>query len=142
MLLLFGQHLTRIAALTTHAVSTVGEDTFLTLDLTPIPLPASLASLLADLRDMPAPTNWAANSSQDWLFPGDRPGQHLSATVIGRRLAAHQSPIGPPAPPPSSPWPRTCPQRSSGRCSASTPSPPPTGDDAPPPTGPPTSKPV
>ncbi|WP_405785945.1 hypothetical protein [Streptomyces sp. NBC_01367] len=41
---------------------------------------------------MPAPTNWAANSSQDWLFPGDRPGQHLSATVIGRRLAAHHIP--------------------------------------------------
>lgn len=95
MLLLFSQHLTRIAALTTHAVSTVCEDTFLILDLTPIPLPASLASLLADLRDMPAPTNWAANSSQDWLFPGGRPGQHLSATVIGRRLAAHHIPNRP-----------------------------------------------
>ncbi|WP_327739835.1 hypothetical protein OG749_44250 [Streptomyces nojiriensis] len=95
MLLLFGQHLTRIAALTTHAVSAVGEDTFLTLDLTSIPLPASLASLLADLRDMPAPTNWAANPAQDWLFPGGRPGRHLSATVIGRRLAAHHSPNRP-----------------------------------------------
>ncbi|MFF1414078.1 hypothetical protein ACFVX6_30525 [Streptomyces sp. NPDC058289] len=76
-------------------LSTVGEDTFLTLDLTPIPLPASLANLLADFRDMPAPTNWAANSSQDWLFPGDLPGQHLSATVLGRRLAALHIPNRP-----------------------------------------------
>lgn len=95
ILLLFGQHLTRIAALTTHAVTTVGEHTFLTLDLTPIPLPGSLAGLLTDLTDMPPPTNWAANSSQDWLFPGDRPGQHLSASVLGRRLAAHNIPNRP-----------------------------------------------
>ncbi|MEU2835334.1 hypothetical protein ABZ667_43360 [Streptomyces lavendulae] len=95
ILLLFGQHLTRIAALTTHAVTTLGENTFLTLDLTPIPLPGSLAGLLTDLTDMPPPTNWAANSSQEWLFPGNRPGQHLSATVLGRRLAAHHIPNRP-----------------------------------------------
>ncbi|MFF3652713.1 hypothetical protein ACFYXV_29265 [Streptomyces sp. NPDC002181] len=95
ILLLFGQHLTRITALTTHAVTTAGEDTFLTLDRTPIPLPALLGGLLADLTNRPPPTNWAANTSRGWLFPGGRPGQHLSATVLGRRLAAHQIPNRP-----------------------------------------------
>ncbi|MCX5078478.1 hypothetical protein OG321_39255 [Streptomyces sp. NBC_00424] len=35
------------------------------------------------------------NTSQDWLFPGNRPGQHLSATILGRRLAAHHIPNRP-----------------------------------------------
>ncbi|MGW5847683.1 hypothetical protein ACWFQ8_06895 [Streptomyces sp. NPDC055254] len=95
ILLLFGQHLTRVTALTTQAVTTVGEDTFLTLDRTPIPLPAPLGALLTDLANRPPPTNWAANTSRGWLFPGGRPGQHLSATVLGRRLAAHQIPSRP-----------------------------------------------
>ncbi|MFJ3841122.1 hypothetical protein ACIPY6_37250 [Streptomyces sp. NPDC090054] len=95
ILLLFGQHLTRITALTTQAVTTVGEDTFLTLDRTPIPLPVPLGALLADLANRPPPTNWAANTARGWLFPGGRPGQHLSATVLGRRLAAHQIPSRP-----------------------------------------------
>ncbi|GHE45686.1 hypothetical protein GCM10017778_31800 [Streptomyces vinaceus] len=95
ILLLFGQHLTRIAALTTHSVTTLGEDTLLTLDRTPIPPPSSLARLLTDLANMPPPTNWAANSSQGWLFPGGRPGQQLSATVLGRRLASHHIPDRP-----------------------------------------------
>ncbi|MFE2324782.1 hypothetical protein ACFXD5_12845 [Streptomyces sp. NPDC059385] len=76
-------------------MSTVGEGSFLTLSRTPIPLPASLADLLTDLSYIPAPTNWAANSSHDWLFPGCRPGQHLSGTVLGRRLAAHHIPNRP-----------------------------------------------
>ncbi|MFE1805921.1 hypothetical protein [Streptomyces sp. NPDC059533] len=95
ILLLFGRHLTRITALTTQAVTAAGEDTFLTLDRTAIPLPSSLAALLTDLANMPAPTNWAANSSRGWLFPGGSPGQHLSATVLGRRLATHHIPNRP-----------------------------------------------
>ncbi|MFA7767780.1 hypothetical protein [Streptomyces sp. NRRL S-448] len=87
--------LTRITALTTQALTTDGEDTFLTLDRTPIPLPAPLGRLLTVLANRPPPTNWAANSPRGWLFPGGRPGQHLSATVLGRRLAAHQIPSRP-----------------------------------------------
>ncbi|MFJ9596675.1 hypothetical protein ACIRS3_28470 [Streptomyces virginiae] len=72
-------------------MTTVGEDILLTLDRTPIPLPSPLGRLLTDLAKMPPPTNWAAKSAQGWLFPGNRPGQHLSATVFGRRLASPPS---------------------------------------------------
>ncbi|MEV6734845.1 hypothetical protein [Streptomyces sp. NPDC051364] len=51
--------------------------------------------MLTDLANMPAPSNWAANSSRGWLFPGGRPAQHLSATVLGRRLATHHIPNRP-----------------------------------------------
>ncbi|TVL87385.1 hypothetical protein [Streptomyces sp. SAJ15] len=96
ILLLFGQHLTRIAALTTSALSTADDNTtFLTLDRTPIPLPASLARLLTDLVERPEPTGWAANTPSGWLFPGHLPGAHLSAAVLGRRLAAHRIPNRP-----------------------------------------------
>lgn len=35
------------------------------------------------------------NSSRGWLFPGGRPAQHLSATVLDRRLATHHIPNRP-----------------------------------------------
>lgn len=95
VLLLFGQHLARIAALPTGALSTVDGHTVLVLDRTPIRLPALLAHLLAELADRPPPSGWAANSPRRWLFPGNRPGQHLSGTVLARRLAAHHIPIRP-----------------------------------------------
>lgn len=95
ILLLFGQHLTRIAALTGTALSTADDTTFLTLDRTPIPLPASLAQLLTELVERPMLTGWAANTPSGWLFPGHLPGAHLSAAVLGRRLAAHHIPNRP-----------------------------------------------
>ncbi|MFE7332585.1 hypothetical protein ACFU8W_48670 [Streptomyces sp. NPDC057565] len=45
--------------------------------------------------DAPPPSGWAANSPRHWLFPGTRPGQHLSAAALARRLAAHHIPIRP-----------------------------------------------
>ncbi|MEU9083351.1 hypothetical protein [Streptomyces sp. NPDC048357] len=81
--------------MTADAVTTVGEDAFLPLDRTPIPLSMSLAGLLTDLANRAAPTKWAANSSRGWLFPGGHPGQHLSATVLSRRLATHHIPNRP-----------------------------------------------
>ncbi|NJQ17175.1 hypothetical protein [Streptomyces bohaiensis] len=95
ILLLFGQHLTRIAALTTTALSTADGTKFLTLDRIPIPLPASLGQLLTNLVEHPAPTGWAANSPSGWLFPGHLPSAHLSSVVLGRRLAAHHIPNRP-----------------------------------------------
>ncbi|TVL86997.1 hypothetical protein CD790_33905 [Streptomyces sp. SAJ15] len=95
ILLLFGQHLTRIAALTTTALSTADDTSFLTLDRTPIPLPDSLARLLTDLTKRPAPTGWAANTPSGWLFPGHLPGAHVSSAVLSRRLAAHHIPNRP-----------------------------------------------
>lgn len=94
-----------------------------------------------DRPHMPAPPNGAANSSRQWLFPDGPPGQHLSDTVLGRRPAAHHIPNRPrPGHRPRRPRPGPSPPAVLGRCSASTPSPQPTGDAAPPPTGLPTSK--
>ncbi|WP_405656972.1 hypothetical protein [Streptomyces sp. RK9] len=95
ILLLFGQHLTRIAALATTALTTTDGTSCLTLNHTPIPLPDSLARLLCDLAARPAPTGWAANTPSAWLFPGHLPGAHLSSAVLGRRLAANHIPNRP-----------------------------------------------
>ncbi|MER6319999.1 hypothetical protein ABT237_40580 [Streptomyces sp. NPDC001581] len=94
ILLLFGQHLTRIAALPADALTTFNGDQAVVLDRIPIRLPGSLATLLTELSDQ-TPSGWAANSPSRWLFPGTRPGQHLSATVLARRLTAHGIPIRP-----------------------------------------------
>ncbi|MBZ9644322.1 hypothetical protein [Streptomyces sp. PSKA30] len=95
VLLLFGQHLARVAPLPTAALSAVDGHTVLVLDRTPIRLPEPLARLLAELAEQPRPSGWAANSPHRWLFPGIRPGQHVSGTVLARRLAAHHIPIRP-----------------------------------------------
>ncbi|MFF5447092.1 hypothetical protein [Streptomyces sp. NPDC012888] len=96
ILLLFGQHLTRIAALpTTTSLTTHDGATFLTLGRTPIPLPTTLADFLTTLADHPAPQAWAANTSAGWLFPGHLPGAHISAAALSRRLAAQHIPNRP-----------------------------------------------
>ncbi|MFK0258657.1 hypothetical protein [Streptomyces sp. NPDC090445] len=79
ILLLFGQHLTRIASLPTAALTTHDGTVYLTLGRTPIPLPTTLADILTTLADRPAPQGWAANTSAGWLFPSDLPGAHISA---------------------------------------------------------------
>ncbi|TRV73343.1 hypothetical protein FKN01_27700 [Streptomyces sp. 130] len=61
VLLLFGQHHTRVAALPTTALRAVDGDMVLVLDRTPIRLPKPLARLLAELADRPPHSGWAAN---------------------------------------------------------------------------------
>jgi hypothetical protein len=95
VLLLFGQHLARIAALPTTALSEVDSHPVLVLAETPIRLPEPVALLLAELAAQPPPSGWAANSPRHWLFPGTRPGQHISSVALARRLAAHHIPIRP-----------------------------------------------
>ncbi|MFE5824103.1 hypothetical protein ACFQ7B_20405 [Streptomyces erythrochromogenes] len=55
ILLMFGQHPTRIAALPITALTTHDGTAFLTLGRTPIPLPTTLADILATLADRPLP---------------------------------------------------------------------------------------
>lgn len=93
VLLLFGQQATRIAALPADALATVDGHTVLLLDRTPIRLPESLALLLTELTRREPPGGWAANSPRRWLFPGTRPGLHISSTVLARRLTAHHIPV-------------------------------------------------
>lgn len=95
VLLLFGQHVTRIAALPADALAAVDGHTVLVLDRTPIRVPEPLALLLSELTRQEPPAGWAANSPRRWLFPSTRPGQHISSTVLARRLRAHHIPIRP-----------------------------------------------
>ncbi|MER5436048.1 hypothetical protein [Streptomyces sp. NPDC002588] len=95
ILLLLGQHLARIAALPTTALAEVESHPVLVLARTPIRLPEPAALLLTELAAQPPPSGWAANSPRRWLFPGNRPGQHLSGPALARRLAAHHIPVRP-----------------------------------------------
>ncbi|MER6504456.1 hypothetical protein ABT218_35335 [Streptomyces sp. NPDC001455] len=57
--------------------------------------PEPVALLLAELAAQSPPSGWATNSPRHWLFPGTRPGQHISSATLARRLAAHHIPIRP-----------------------------------------------
>ncbi|MEU7191182.1 hypothetical protein [Streptomyces sp. NPDC045369] len=140
ILLLFGQYLTRIAALPTTALTTEDGTTSLTLSKTPVPLPAPLADLLTTLADRPAPQGWAVNTSAGWLFPGHLPGPTSPPQPSADAWPPVTSPTGPPVPPPWWPSLATCRPRSSARCSASPRSQPSSGAAAPPLTGLHTSK--
>lgn len=90
LVLLFGQHLTRIAALHVDDVSTIGADTYLTLQDHPVLLPPALAALVGDLADRPAPADDPRRTATPrWLFPGSN-GAHLDpgglARLLGRDL--------------------------------------------------------
>ncbi|MGW4049546.1 hypothetical protein ACWENA_01845 [Streptomyces sp. NPDC004779] len=88
LLLLFGQHLSRIVTLTTAHLDTTDGRTTLRLDDTPIRLPDPLDRLLCRLAEQQLHHGWAATSSS-WLFPGARPGSHRSTGPLSRALAAH-----------------------------------------------------
>ncbi|GHE24243.1 hypothetical protein [Streptomyces hydrogenans] len=88
LLLLFGQHLSRIVILTTAYLDTTGGRTTLRLDDTPIHLPDPLDRLLCRLAEQQFQHGWAATSSS-WLFSGARPGAHRSTGPLSRALAAY-----------------------------------------------------
>lgn len=90
LVLLFGQNLTRIAALSAEDLDTDGDDTYLTLRDHPVLLPPVLATLIADLAAQPRPTDDPhPTDTPTWLFPG-RNATHLSsgrlAQLLGRDL--------------------------------------------------------
>ncbi|MFJ5927567.1 hypothetical protein ACIQF6_33730 [Kitasatospora sp. NPDC092948] len=95
ILLLFGQEVTRIAALPTNAVTVRASETVLVLDRVPIRLPAPLARLLTDFADRPRQPGWAANHPNPWLFPSTDPGRHVTGGSLVRRLTAHGIPSRP-----------------------------------------------
>ncbi|MFF7638561.1 hypothetical protein ACFZB9_36240 [Kitasatospora sp. NPDC008050] len=61
ILFLFGQELTRIAALPTDALTVRDEEALLLLEHVPIRLPEPLAQLMTELADQPPPPGWATN---------------------------------------------------------------------------------
>lgn len=92
LLLVFGQHLSRVVSLTPDAVAIHEETCLVTVAETPLPLPATLAE---PLRRLAAHTQRGKSAiarptaAQRWLFPGGNPGHHITAEFMRKRLAEH-----------------------------------------------------
>ncbi|MFD9302139.1 hypothetical protein ACFWCB_05455 [Streptomyces sp. NPDC060048] len=95
VLYLFGQELTRIAALPDDAISVRDGEAVLLLDRVPIRLPEPLALLAAELTSRQPTPGWATAYPSRWLFPAARPARHLTGAALGRRLADHNIPNRP-----------------------------------------------
>ena len=87
LVLLYGQQLSRIVALTRDQI-TVADDTLrLHLGATHIEVPEPLASLLTRLaRDGRPYIGVGSPAATAWLFPGLDPGRPLTAYRLGQRL--------------------------------------------------------
>ena len=90
LVLLYGQHLSRVVALRPSAVRNDGNVWRITVAGTPLPVPDVLGEPLGRLTS-PAPRGKSAISrttaSRRWLFPGGNPGQHITVERMRRRLA-------------------------------------------------------
>ena len=87
LLLLYGQPLTRIAALPVSAVE-VDEsgNTFLRFQRVRTPVPEPFATLLLEHRDHRSPTRTTSGVESPWLFPGIRAGQHVTAQTMMAKI--------------------------------------------------------
>jgi len=86
LLLLFGQPLTRIAAMKLSQIALDADS--LTIHITDdvLAVPEPFASIVRQhLADLPN-QNTSAHREQRWLFPGMKPGDHLNQTTIMNRL--------------------------------------------------------
>ena len=87
LLLLYGQQLSRIAAITLDQVKTVGPQVFLRFGRDDLHIPEPLAGLLQTLiRDGRPYVGVGSPATTRWLFPGLQPGRPLTAARLGDRL--------------------------------------------------------
>lgn len=94
LVLLFGQHLSRIACLDSDRIGEHDNRTTLVLDRTPVLLPEPLAALVLQLRDHrhAAQQHVSAATTSCLLFPG-RPASHpISTEPLRKHLARHGIP--------------------------------------------------
>jgi hypothetical protein len=89
LLLLYGQPLSRIAAMTTSQITRRGSETSIRLGRHDVPVPGPLADAAFQLinhgrsyRGVGSPPATA------WLFPGHLPGRPITAARLGERLRA------------------------------------------------------
>ncbi|MBV8348161.1 MAG: hypothetical protein JOZ49_11695, partial [Mycolicibacterium sp.] len=90
LLLLYAQHLSTISTLTPDHVTT-GDNGQVQIQLgpTPVTLAEPLAGLVRELVATRRPyTVIGQPDNNAWLFPGQRPGEHISAERLGERLHA------------------------------------------------------
>jgi integrase len=89
LLLLFGQHLSRIAAMTTDQIITRDGPVLVRFGQHEVPVPDSLAQILTDLiRAGRSHTGTGSPITSPWLFPGGMPGQPITPSRLGERLRA------------------------------------------------------
>jgi hypothetical protein len=89
LLLFYAQRLSTISTLTVDQVSGMNGATSMRLGTAPTVLPEPLAGLVLDLIATRRPYTVIGHTNQTaWLFPGQRPGEHISADRLGQRLIA------------------------------------------------------
>jgi len=89
LLLLFGQHLSRTAAMTTQQIITRDDGVRVRFGEHEIPVPASLGRILTELtRTGRAHTGIGSPATSPWLFPGGMPGRPITPSRLGERLRA------------------------------------------------------
>ena len=89
LLLLYGQQLSRIAALTTGQVTRRDDAVFVRLGQHDVPVPGPLGAALHELiRNGRAHTGVGSPARTRWLFPGGMPGKPITASQLGERLRA------------------------------------------------------
>lgn len=88
LVLLYGQIPTRIVTLTADTVTTSETGTHVALRERPVLVPPPLATLILQLATQTTPTQPASKTtaSPAWLFPGARPGTHLSGSHLSTAL--------------------------------------------------------
>jgi len=89
LLLLYGQQLSRIAAMTTSQVTTRDGTVHIRLGDHDVPVPEPLGIVLTELvRTGRSHTGTGSPAPTPWLFPGGLPGKPITAPRLGSRLRA------------------------------------------------------
>jgi integrase len=87
LLLLYGQQLSRIAAMTTRQVTNRDGTVFVRFGAYDAPVPGPLAVILTELiRTGRSHTGTGSPASTPWLFPGGLPGRPITPGRLGQRL--------------------------------------------------------
>lgn len=86
MLLLYGQHLSRIAAMSTDQITERDGTVVIRLGRDEIELPDKLGQAALELARTRRPHTGVGSPSSRWLFPGGLPGKPISASHLGHRL--------------------------------------------------------
>jgi hypothetical protein len=94
LVLLFGQNMTRVAAMTTSQVTRHDDGVCVQLGRHEVPVPGTLGSLLLTLiADGKPNTGTGSPATSQWLFPGLLPGQPITPARLAGRLRALGIPV-------------------------------------------------
>jgi len=89
LLLLYGQQLSRIAAMTTSQITTRDGAVHVRFGDHDVPVPEPLGVVFSELiRNGRTYTGTGSPADTPWLFPGGLPGQPITAGRLGSRLRA------------------------------------------------------